>query len=208
MLTLSTAISFFGASILLAVAPGPDILFVLTQSLTNGRKAGLWVALGNVGGLIFHTAAVALGLGALISTSPMAYNTLKYLGAAYLVYLGIKAIRKHAGGELASVHKTDEVSNWDLFIRGAIVSITNPHVTVLFVAFLPQFIEVDRGMVPLQVVSLGLIFMVAALMVFAAVALASGLVRQKIVESPSMLANIDRVAGVVFIGLAIKLFLG
>lgn len=208
MLSLSTVISFFTASLLLAVAPGPDILFVLTQSLTNGRKAGLWVAFGNVAGLVFHTAAVAAGLGVLIANSPTAYNTLKYIGASYLIYLGIKAIRKGGGAGLESGHAVDEVSTGDLFVRGAIVSITNPHVTVLFLAFLPQFIEPARGMVPLQVVSLGVIFMVAAMMVFSAVAMASALVRQKIVETPSLFKNIDRVAGVVFIGLGIKLFVG
>ena len=205
MLSLNTIVSFFGASLLLAVAPGPDILFVLTQSLAYGRKAGVWVAIGNVGGLIFHTAAVALGLGALISASPMTYNAVKYIGASYLVYLAFKAFQKKPADDL-DASAIPEVSNTSLFWRGAIISITNPHVTVLFVAFLPQFVEASRGQVPLQLASLGLIFMVAALIVFLAVALASGLVRQKIAESPSMLSKIDRVAGVVFLGLAIKLF--
>ena len=182
------------------------MLFVLTQSLAYGKKAGVWVAVGNVAGLLFHTAAVAMGLGALILASPRAYDAIKYLGASYLVYLAFVSFRKKESGTVAS-DAAPEVSTASLFVRGAIVSITNPHVTVLFVAFLPQFVVADRGQVPLQVVSLGLLFMLAALIVFVAVALASGLVRQKIAESPSTLSKIDRVAGVVYLGLALKLFL-
>ena len=208
VLTLSTMISFFGASILLAAAPGPDIMFVLTQSLAYGKKAGLWAAFGNVCGVSFHIAAVALGLGALIANSPTAFSCVKYLGAAYLVYLAIKSLRKKEGDETPRDTGKSAVTERKFFLQGVMVSMLNPHVTVLFIAFLPQFVEARNGHVALQVVSLGLLFMLAALIVFSTVAIGSGMVRQKIDRSPSTLSNINRFASLVFVGLAVRLVFG
>ena len=206
MLSLATIISFFGTSLLVAAAPGPDVLFILTQSLTYGRKAGILISLGNVTALLVPTAAAAFGLTTLISTSPTAYAALKYIGAAYLLYLAYKAFTKTTVQEVESLD-TPVVKKRSLALRGAIVSITNPHVTALFLAFIPQFINAQEGNIALQVVQLGLLHMVSAFTVFVAIAFASDFVRQKISESPAILRNVDRVAGVVFLGLSLRLIL-
>ena len=207
VLTLSTVLSFFGASLLLAAAPGPDVIFVLTQSLSYGRKAGMWVVLGNVAGVTFHIAAVALGLGALIANSPPTYNAIKYVGACYLLFLAYKTFQNKDAPDLDSSAQS-AVSELKFFVQGATVSILNPHVTVLFIAFLPQFVDVRRGQVPLQFVSLGVLFMIAALIVFSSVAISSSFVREKIERSPSIFMYINRAACAVFVVFAIRLFLG
>lgn len=207
MLSLATIVSFFGTSLLIAAAPGPDTLFILTQSLAYGPKVGILVSLGNVCALLVPTAATALGLGALITASPAAYGALKYVGAFYLLYLGIKSLLKKPAAEVDASAKPAEPSV-GLALRGAIVSITNPHVSALFLAFIPQFINAEAGHVGAQVVQLGLLHMLSAFSVFVVIALASGLVRQKIAEKPQILRYIDRVTGVVFIGLALRLVLG
>jgi len=205
MLANQTVISFFAASLLLAVAPGPDNIFVLAQSVIYGRTAGLWITLGLCSGLIVHTTAVAFGVAAIIQASPTAFTVLKYAGAAYLLYLAWQAF--HAANTSDSSKQLSRPSPSMLYRRGIIMNVTNPKVSIFFLAFLPQFADPARGSVFVQIFMLGGIFMLAALLVFGGVACLAESVNQLLRRSAFMERRLNRFAGVVFIGIAIKLAL-
>src|SRR3546814_254993 len=153
MLTYDVALSFFGIAILLALAPGPDNLFVLMQSAMWGRRSGMFVVFGLCTGLIGHTLAVAVGLAAVFATSQTAFTVLKLAGAIYLVYLAWGAFR--AQGNASSHEKPLRQSAALLYRRGIVMNLTNTKVSLFFLAFLPQFATPERGSVALQTVSLG-----------------------------------------------------
>ncbi len=204
MLTLDITLSFFGIAVLLALSPGPDNLFVLTQSAMWGRSSGMAVVLGLCTGLIVHTAAVAVGLAAVLTASSSAFTIVKLLGAAYLLYLAWGAFRAPAMGT-AAPRTTPRLSKTALYRRGIIMNITNPKVSLFFLAFLPQFTSALRGSVALQIVSLGALFMLATLLTFGVIALFSGLAGERIQRSARAQRWLNRLAGAVFVGLAIRL---
>ncbi len=135
-MSIETIVTFIFASSLLGIAPGPDNIFVLTQSALYGKKSGFFVTLGLCTGLIFHTAAVALGVAALLQASPLAFDVLKYLGAVYLLYLAWQAFKSQP---VAAVSETgSDISYKALYIRGVVMNITNPKVSIFFLAFMPR----------------------------------------------------------------------
>lgn len=203
MLTLQVALSFFGIAVLLALAPGPDNVFVMMQAAMWGRRAGLYVVLGLCTGLVGHTAAVAIGLAALVAASPTAFTALKLLGAAYLVYLAWGAFRAPVGADKAA--RPAQLSRGALFRRGVVMNLTNPKVSLFFLAFLPQFTSAERGSVALQTISLGALFIAATLLVFGAIAFFSGAFGQLFQRSPNAQRALNWIAGAVFIGLALRL---
>lgn len=205
MLTYQIAISFFGIAILLALAPGPDNLFVLMQSALSGRTAGMVVVLGLCTGLIAHTVAVAAGLAAVFATSETAFTVLKMAGAAYLLYLAWGALRAPAIGPALSTGKMPRLPYLALYRRGIIMNLTNPKVSLFFLAFLPQFTSLSRGSVALQTVSLGALFMLATLLVFGAIAFFSGTFGELLRRSARAQRWLNWTAGVVFVGLALRL---
>jgi threonine/homoserine/homoserine lactone efflux protein len=202
-MTGQVALSFFGIALLLALTPGPDNLFVLMQSALWGRKAGLFVVLGLCTGLVGHTLAVAVGLAAVFATSQAAFAALKFAGAAYLVYLAWQAFRTQAGP--SSRAKLPRQSKGQLYRRGIVMNLTNPKVSLFFLAFLPQFTSPSRGSVALQTVGLGVLFMLATLLVFGSIAFFSGAFGALMQRSASAQRLLNRAAGVVFLGLALKL---
>lgn len=203
MISPEVALSFFGVAVLLALSPGPDNLFVLTQSALTGRRHGLLVVLGLCTGLIGHTVAVAAGLAALLATSATAFTVLKFLGAAYLLYLAWGAWRAGAGS--ASAGHAAPPRPWALYRRGIIMNLTNPKVSLFFLAFLPQFTSPERGSVLWQVISLGLLFMLATLLVFGAIAWFSGSLGSRLQHSARARQWLNRGAALVFVGLALRL---
>jgi threonine/homoserine/homoserine lactone efflux protein len=205
LIPLDTAAAFFAAAVLLALAPGPDNLFVLVQSAMRGRAAGLLVVLGLCSGLLVHTAAVALGLATLFATSALAFNLLKAAGALYLVWLAWQAW--HASAADVSTTAAAAPSAGQLYRRGIVMNVTNPKVSIFFLAFLPQFVVAARGSVGQQVLALGALFMLATLLVFGAIALAAGTLRERLLRSPRAQVAMNRVAALVFVGLAVRLAL-
>ncbi len=203
MLTLEVAFSFFGIAILLALTPGPDNLFVLMQSAMWGRASGMLVVLGLCTGLIGHTVAVAAGLAAVFATSEAAFTVLKLAGAVYLLYLAWGAFR--AQGGVADQAKPASQGKGQLYRRGIVMNLTNPKVSLFFLAFLPQFTDPTRGSVALQTLALGGLFMLATLLVFGAIALCSGMLGERIQQSRKAQRLLNRVAGAVFLGLALRL---
>ncbi|MBI1495162.1 LysE family translocator [Halocynthiibacter styelae] len=202
MIPFETLTLFFGASVMLALAPGPDNVFVLTQSAMNGRVAGLFVTLGLCTGLLFHTTAVALGVAAIFQTSEIAFTLLKFAGAGYLLYLAYKAFR---AGSTAIEGERAEASLKSLYLRGLIMNITNPKVAIFFLAFLPQFARPEFGPLIPQLMILGAVMAVSTILVFGSVAIGAGSLGDWLKARPSAQIWINRVAGLVFVGLAAKL---
>jgi len=203
MLSMETAGAFFLAALILALAPGPDNIFVLTQAALRGKGAGLLVTLGLCTGLVVHTLAVALGVAALITASAVAFTALKLCGAAYLVWLAWQAFR--APATALPTATGNGPGRGQLYRRGIIMNITNPKVSIFFLAFLPQFADPARGPVTLQIIALGGLFILATLLVFGGVALLAGSLGQTLNRSPRIQTVMNRFAGCVFLGLAAKL---
>ena len=201
MLPTETVLTFLTASLLLAAAPGPDNVFVLTQSVLHGRAAGLVVVLGLCTGLVVHSVAVAVGVAAIFQTSAVAFSALKLVGAGYLLYLAWQAFRARP----ASVPAQGEADRGGLYRRGIVMNVTNPKVSIFFLAFLPQFTDPARGSVTVQVVLLAGLFVLATVLVFGTVALVAGSLGAWLARSDRAQIALNRVAGVVFVALALKL---
>jgi len=208
MPTLETLIAFFGVAVILALTPGPDNIFVLLQSAQRGWRAGLAVVVGLCAGILVHTAAVALGLAALFAASAVAFTVLKFCGAAYLAYLAWGALRAPAAvasQDDAPTPAASPVSLWRMAGRGVVMNLTNPKVLVFFLAFLPQFADPALGGVAPQLMVLGMVFMLATLLVFGAIACFSGVFGTLLQRSARAQTVLNRVAGLVFLGLAVRL---
>lgn len=203
MIPIEVMITFLTASILLALAPGPDNIFVLTQSALRGRLAGIVVMFGLCTGLIVHTSAVALGVAVIFQTSVVAFSILKFIGAGYLLYLAWQAFR--ASAERIRIQDNGKVNHRKLYCRGIIMNITNPKVSIFFLAFLPQFANPSRGPVSLQILLLGGLFIIATILVFGAIALLSGALGQWLNRSTRTQNALNKITGTVFLGLALKL---
>jgi threonine/homoserine/homoserine lactone efflux protein len=203
ILPIETVATFFTASVILALAPGPDNIFVLTQSALHGKTSGLWVTLGLCTGLIVHTTAVALGVAVIFQVSAVAFSILKIVGACYLLYLAWHAFR--ASATQIESGEGRGLSFSKLYRRGIIMNVTNPKVSIFFLAFLPQFADPGHGPLTLQIVLLGFIFIIATILVFGSVALLAGAIGEWLNRSSKAQLILNRVAGTVFIGLALKL---
>jgi threonine/homoserine/homoserine lactone efflux protein len=200
---LDTLSIFVVSSAALALAPGPDNIFVLTQSAMNGRLSGLLVTLGLCTGLFFHTAAVLAGVAAIFATSELAFTMLKVVGAGYLAYLAWRAFR--APPTCSAAYQADTVSFRSLYLRGIIMNVTNPKVAIFFLAFLPQFADPAQGSISLQILVLGAVFVAVTLIVFGSLAWFSGTIGDRLRTSPRAQNMINKVAGTVFLALAIRL---
>jgi len=196
-----TAAAFFAVSVLLALSPGPDNVLVLMQSAMRGRAAGLLVVLGLCTGLLVHTAAVAFGLATLFAASALAFSALKWAGALYLVYLAWQAWRAPE----TPLAEQAAIDAGQLYRRGIVMNVTNPKVSIFFLAFLPQFVAADRGSVALQVLWLGFVFMLATFLVFGAVALTAGTLGHALARSARAQMLLNRAAALVFVALALRL---
>ena len=203
MIPLETLAAFFMASILLGLAPGPDNIFVLTQSALRGKAAGLLVTLGLCTGLVVHTTAVAFGVAVIFQTSALAFTVLKLAGAGYLLYLAWHAFR--ATAEKITSRGRNGLSHAALYRRGIIMNVTNPKVSIFFLAFLPQFADPARGSLTLQMLMLGSVFIVSTILVFGGIALLAGSIGAWLNRSPKTQVVMNRLAGTVFLGLALKL---
>ena len=203
MLPLETLAPFFAASVLLCLAPGPDNIFVLTQSALRGRSTGLAVMLGLCTGLVGHSTAVALGVAVVFQTSALAFSMLKFIGAGYLVYLAWQAFRAPATPIEASGSENLRLGKY--YSRGIIMNITNPKVSIFFLAFLPQFADPLRGPISAQILMLGGVFIFATILVFGGIALLAGTLGEWLNRSNRIQKVMNRLTGAVFVALALKL---
>lgn len=200
---IESIIAFVIASALLSIAPGPDNIFVLTQSALYGKKSGILVTLGLCTGLIFHTTAVALGIAAIFHSSVIAFTVLKVVGAIYLAYLTWQAFR--ASARTLEAPGSNLRSNGALYRRGIIMNITNPKVSIFFLAFLPQFTSLQYGPLGPQIFLLGGLFICVGLIIFISIALLAGTLGGWLHSSPKAQIYLNKIAGTVFAGLALKL---
>lgn len=193
-------LAFALASALLIALPGPSVLFVLGRSISLGRRGGLLSVLGNALGMLPAIAAVALGIGALVTQSVVVFTVVKVAGALYLVYLGVQAIRHRRAGVVADAPPVPR-SAARLLAEGFVVGATNPKTIAFFVAVLPQFVAHEAGAVPLQLAELGLVFFLLALAMDGTWALVAGTARNWFARSPRRVERLGAAGGVMMIGL-------
>ena len=196
---IENLLAFVAASFVLIVIPGPGVLFVIGRSIALGRRAGLLSVLGNAIGNIPAILATAFGIGAIVASSIVAFTVLKIVGAAYLVWLGIQAIR-HRRDHVAGPAPSPK-SRWTLLRQGFVVGVTNPKTIAFFVAVLPQFVDPHAGAVWLQLLVLGLVFQVLALTCDSTWSLAAGTARIWFARSPKRISTLSATGGVMMIGL-------
>jgi threonine/homoserine/homoserine lactone efflux protein len=189
------------ASLLLALVPGPAVLYIVGQAVHRGRVAGLVSTLGiGTGGLV-HATAAALGLSGVLASSATAFSAVKYAGAAYLIFLGVRTLLSRTdAGPLAL---REERSFGLIYRQGVVVNVLNPKTAIFFLAFLPQFVKVDAGHVWLQLLALGVLFVTIALCSDAMYALAAGTAGELLRRSPRFLGVQRWVSGSVFVGLGV-----
>ncbi len=200
---MEVLLGFMLACVLLDLAPGPDNLFVLSQSAVHGPVAGMVVTLGLATGLLVHTLAVALGVAVVFQTSALAFAGLKLLGAAYLLYLAWQAFR--AGSRLQSGTEVMTIDLPGLYRRGILMSLFNPKLSIFFLAFLPQFADPARGDLTLQLLLLGIIFILLAMLIFCCISLLAGTLGQWLGRSRRAQYVMNRLTAMLFAGLALRL---
>jgi threonine/homoserine/homoserine lactone efflux protein len=200
----STLYCFLGASMALTVAPGPDNIFVLTQGIARGRRAAIVTALGMCSGITVHTTAAALGISAIFYSSPLAFNIVKFVGAAYLLFLAFRTLKDRSSVRLAGADNNPPIN---LYKRGFIMNVLNPKVSMFFLAFLPQFVNPSEGHIPLQMLLLGIIFMAQAVVIFSMIGYFSGSIGDYILARPKIARRFDLLTAGLFASLGIKLAL-
>ncbi len=199
MVPTTNLLAFALASLVLIAVPGPSVLFVIGRTLALGRRGGLLSVLGNAAGEVVQIAAVALGVGVVLAQSVLLFSMVKFAGAAYLVYLGIQAIRHRGGAPTASSSTPSSTAR--VLREGFIVGATNPKSIVFFVAVLPQFVDYSGGAIPVQLGTLGAIFLLIALVSDSTWSLAAGTARHWFARSPRRIAALSTTGGVMMIGL-------
>lgn len=200
MVPLDSLLAFLAAAVVLVVMPGPSVLFTIGRALALGRIGGLLSVVGNALGMLPLVAAVAFGVGAIVASSVALFTVLKIGGAAYLVYLGVQAIR-HRKAHAAASGAPATRSPWRLLAEAFVVGVTNPKTIAFFVAVLPQFVVLESGAVPLQILELGVVFVVLALICDSVWALAASAARGWFARSPRRLETVSGVGGGMMIGL-------
>lgn len=199
MIPTANLLAFLATAIVIIVIPGPSVLFVIGRSIALGRRAGVLSVIGNALGTIPAVLAVAFGVGAIVASSVVAFTALKIVGAIYLVYLGVQAIRhRHAAVPGADAAPT---STRKLLVQGVIVGATNPKTIAFFVAVLPQFVDPAAGAVWAQLLILGILFQLLALACDSVWALAAGTARAWFARSPRRTSTLAGAGGVMMIGL-------
>jgi threonine/homoserine/homoserine lactone efflux protein len=194
---------FIGVSWALIIAPGPDMLYVITRGITYGRRAGILSAVGVVCGILVHTTAAAFGLTLILQTSVLAFLVVKYIGATYLIYLGIKAWREKSALDLQT--PVPLVTSGALFWQGVLSNVLNPKIAIFFLAFLPQFVDKGTSHVTWQMAFLGLTFACFGLCFLLVVGYSSGIIGRWLTQRPQYAQFLQRLAGSILISLGIRL---
>ena len=206
MLDTNSLAAFVAAGLLLNITPGPDVLYIVGRSISQGRLAGVVSALGIATGSLVHVAAAAFGLSALVLTLPFAYDRVRYVGAAYLVWMGLRAIRARSSAVTVTSMAHTPLSV--IFRQGMVTNVLNPKVALFFLAFLPQFTDASRGPLAPQFMLLGLAFIANGLVVCLGYALAASWLGSWLTARYDIHTWLSRAMGALFIGLGVRLALG
>jgi threonine/homoserine/homoserine lactone efflux protein len=193
---------FIATAVILILTPGQDTFFILGRSLSGGRRAGIAAAMGISVGSVIHTVLAALGLSALLATSAHAFMAVKLAGAAYLVYIGVRALMASAGGLPA-----DDTGggHWSAFRQGVVSNLLNPKVALFFLALMPQFIDAASTHKVAAFLALGLTFVTLGVVWCVILAIGAAELRGVFLRRPSMARTLNRVAGAMFIALGVRL---
>ncbi len=195
-------VAFILSSFLLWITPGPDTMYILARSVTQGRRAGLMSVLGISTGILVHTVFAALGLSAILATSAWTFAIVKFAGAAYLIYLGVQALQKKSS--LATLEVTP-MSGWKVYRQGVITNVFNPKVAVFFLAFLPQFIDPSAKLGVFPFLFLGILFVTGGTVWCLGVAMCAATATRTIRRNVRLLNLLERVSGCVYIALGLNL---
>ena len=198
---VSTLMIFIAATLALLLVPGPAVLYIIARGVDQGRMAGLASAVGIATGSLFHVVAAALGLSAILASSALAFSIVKYLGAAYLIFLGVRTLMTRP--DIAEPIARRPRTRRELFTQGVVVQVLNPKIALFFLAFLPQFVDPARGNVTLQTLFFGVLLMLMGLCTDSLYALVSGSAGDWLKRQPAFASAQRYVAGVVFIGLGV-----
>ncbi len=201
----SNLLLFLTATLLLNLTPGPDMLYVIVRSLGQGRRAGVVSALGIAAGCLVHALAVAGGLARLLLAAPLAYEIIRYTGAAYLLYLGVSTLLQRQWPQAATSIRQARLRT--IFFQGMLTNVLNPKVALFFLAFLPQFVNAGAGGVTRQMLWLGLLFNLSGTLVNVGVALAASFVGKWLPARPDGATPFRWLTGSVFVGLGLRLAL-
>ena len=203
MLDVNIAL-FVAASLAVIVAPGPDNIYVLTRGVAQGRRVALASAWGMCSGLLFHTTLAAVGLSAILARSAVAFSVVKYAGAAYLIYLGVKALSSREGFH-PSAEEAPTAKLGGFFLRGLTMNLLNPKIAVFFLAFLPQFARPAASGASLRLLALGMLFALLSVVVFSAIAVFAGMLGDRLNGDPRYATTLRWLTGTVLFGLGVRL---
>lgn len=203
---VETLLVFVPVSLLLIVAPGPDNILVLTRGIAIGRRAAIISAAGASVGLVCHSLFAAAGLSAIVQQSTTAFTFIKYLGAAYLLFLGVRSLLRRDEMVLTEQEAT-RIGSGRIFTQGVVSNVLNPKIAVFFLAYLPQFTSAQSGHLAVQLLAFGLLFASLTWAIFASLAWFSGVIGDWVRDRPTTTRIIDRLTGIVFIGLGLRLAL-
>lgn len=198
-------IVFLTAAFIINVSPGPDILYILSQTFSHGKKTGFVSSLGVCTGSLFHISLVAFGLSAVLSTSIVVFTVIKYIGAAYLFYLGIKSFMSRGTDSVPEKKFSGRISSAEAFRQGILVDIFNPKVAFFFIAFIPQFIRPEHGSFALQTFTLGGIIILMAVPIEWTIVLLADKAASVINGKPFISRILDKISGAILIGLGLNL---
>ncbi len=196
---------FLATAIVLIITPGQDTFFILGRSLSGGRAVGIAAALGVSAGTVVHTLLAALGLSALLATSAYAFTVVKFAGAAYLIYIGVRALLSRSDALPGSDAPDKSGGEWAAFRQGMLTNLLNPKVALFFLALMPQFIEAASTQKVAAFMVLGLSFVMLGVVWCAILAIAAAGLRGAFLQRPSLGKVLNRVAGALFIALGIRL---
>jgi threonine/homoserine/homoserine lactone efflux protein len=199
---LHSFLLFLAAGLALNFTPGPDMLYVAARGASEGRAAGIASALGIGAGTLVHITLVALGLAALLAAVPIAYLVVRITGAVYLVYLGVRAIRSRSA---LTIKELEPAPLSIVFRQGVLTNVLNPKVALFFLAFLPQFVDPNRGNPVPQIVALGLVFDLTGTLVNLGVAVGASRAASRLREASRARNVLQKITGVLFIGLGLRL---
>lgn len=204
---LEQIIPFLTASILLTISPGPDIIYVLVQGMTNGKKHGIMTAFGLVSGIIVHTSLVAFGISAILKQSEILFLAIKLFGAGYLLYLAYQVFKSDPAIKVDSENGGLKKDLLSLYKRGFLMNVLNPKVAIFFLAFFPGFLWEPSGNTVTQFYLLGFLFMLQAFLIFSAVAILAGKISKYLKRHPRSGIVFKWVQIVVFVGIGIFILL-
>jgi len=198
-------LTFILVVLALFLIPGPAVTLTVARSVAGGRRVGIWTGVGIAVGDLLHTVALTLGISALIMTSALVFELIKYLGAAYLVYLGVKMLwmRKVSGGHV--LPETRRISSSQAFRQAVIIELLNPKTALFFLAFLPQFVQLDKGPVAVQLLTLGLVFVLMSILYTSLLAVLAGSLGKWLTSRPRFMGWQDKAVGAIYIGLGLQL---